>query len=282
MRQKTSSEVSKMLVTPSQAQHWLTNNSRKNRDIKHATVRRYSEEMRQKNWIETTDTIKFDTQGYLIDGQHRLMAIVQSGVTLPFYIATHLPEKTIEYLDLNAPRTVKDIARVQGKAYHRDHFVCAKNMLSFSKINTRNISEHALIAFVDDYIDVITFAIKRYETKVNPSMRSGQVNGTVGRAYLWGADKERLDEFKQVFSTGIPIKGEADYAALCLRNKITDMTGQAKILNHYGSSLQNMKFEYVQTALSNFLNYRKVTTLRGTSKNLFPVSELDNLYNYRC
>ena len=274
-----SSKISKQLVTPEKAQCWLENNSKTNRNIKPMAVKRYAQEMRQGNWTETTDTIKFDTRGYLIDGQHRLMAIVESKVALTLYIATNLPEESIQYLDLGTSRSVRDIAKVQGKSYHTSHFSCARNMLFFSNVNLHCLPPHALVKFVDKYYDFIAFAIKNPTSEINFTIKSAQVDGMVARACLNGANKQRLYEFKEVFSTGLPKRGESDYAALCLRKKITEVRDHAKVLKTGGMTYKKTIVEYVQGALSHFLNNKKVTMLKGTTKNLFPVPEIDNLYN---
>ena len=274
-----SSTVRKRLITPDRAQDWLENNSKTNRNIKSKTVKRYAEEMRQGNWIETTDTIKFDTRGCLIDGQHRLMAIVDSKVTIPLYVATNLPEETIQYLDLGKPRSVVDVAKVQGKSYNSTHFSCARSMLFFSNVNLDSLPRHSLVGFVDTYIESISFAIKTPKSEISFNMKSSKVDAIVARAYLRGANRQRLYEFKKVFSTGLPEKGEPDYAAMSLRKKITEMRNRVKIMDSEESAHRKAIIEYIQVALNHFLSYRKITKLQGTTKNLFPVPEIDNLYN---
>lgn len=63
-------------VTPEMASDWLT--SRRwphNRRISPAITAKYLKDMREGRWKVTRQGIIFDTEGYLIDGQHRLRAI---------------------------------------------------------------------------------------------------------------------------------------------------------------------------------------------------------------
>ncbi len=63
-------------VTPEMASDWLT--SRRwphNRRISKAIVAKYLKDMREGRWKTTRQGVIFDTEGYLIDGQHRLRAL---------------------------------------------------------------------------------------------------------------------------------------------------------------------------------------------------------------
>ncbi|MBR1526588.1 MAG: hypothetical protein IJ640_08010, partial [Prevotella sp.] len=57
------------LVTPAQARKWLAD-MRTNRAIKPRLVNRYARQMTRGNWHDNGETLKFDTNGKLCDGQH--------------------------------------------------------------------------------------------------------------------------------------------------------------------------------------------------------------------
>ena len=69
------------IITPSEAQAYLNNNA-KHRPIKDKKVAEYMEEMREGHWKLNGKTICFDRNGRLLNGQHRLSAVVRSGVSL--------------------------------------------------------------------------------------------------------------------------------------------------------------------------------------------------------
>lgn len=73
-------------VTPKLAQEWLVLRNRKNRSIYDSVVDKYAHDMEQGLWKFTGDPIQFDTEGYLLNGQHRLSAIVKSGKTHEIWI----------------------------------------------------------------------------------------------------------------------------------------------------------------------------------------------------
>lgn len=84
-------------VTPGLAARWLKINCETNRTISNRTVEAYTREMLAGRWVLTHQAIGFNVKGELIDGQHRLSAVVASGQTVKLLVATGLP------LEFNAP-----------------------------------------------------------------------------------------------------------------------------------------------------------------------------------
>ncbi len=79
-----------VLVTPELAAQWLERN-RINCTPSPAVVARYAWDMSHERWDLTEEPIAFDSDGYLVQGQHRLMAVVKSGVSVSFYLAENAP-----------------------------------------------------------------------------------------------------------------------------------------------------------------------------------------------
>jgi hypothetical protein len=61
------------------------------------------------------DPLRFDTKGRLVDGQHRLRALIRAGATLPFLVVFDLPEGAIKNIDSNRARTNSDHATIHGR-----------------------------------------------------------------------------------------------------------------------------------------------------------------------
>lgn len=66
-------------ITTAKAQQYL-NTSLGNRPISKPTVRSYADSMKQGKWMLNGDTITFDVDGHLIDGHHRLNAVIMAEV----------------------------------------------------------------------------------------------------------------------------------------------------------------------------------------------------------
>lgn len=95
------------LITPEMAAAWLTQNKR-NRRQRRAAIDRYARDMQRERWMENGAAISFDTDGRLIDGQHRLEAGVQSAKPFWSLVVTNLPPKAQDTMDDQAKRTMAD------------------------------------------------------------------------------------------------------------------------------------------------------------------------------
>lgn len=134
-------------VTPAVAQAWLELNL-SNRNIRKDQVNRYARDMLAGNWAVTGEAIKFGQSGQLIDGQHRLLAIVKAGVTVDVFVVTGLPDTIQGVLDSGRARTAADTLRMGGYA--------SSNLLA--AIVRKRISlgapSHVSSSEVYDYIDI--------------------------------------------------------------------------------------------------------------------------------
>lgn len=106
-------------VGPDLATTWLQRNVC-NRPLRSATVNAYARQMTRGEWLPIPQGLAFDTAGNLLNGQHRLEAIVQSGVTVRLMVTTGVPEKIqgkkvkpMDLMDTGAPRSVTDQLKVQ-------------------------------------------------------------------------------------------------------------------------------------------------------------------------
>lgn len=105
-------------ITPDRAREYLGHNTR-NRTIRARTVAAYSADMKNGDWRWNGEAIKFGADGTLLDGQHRLMAIVEADVPIRMLVVRGLPEETQMTMDTGAKRTFSDHLRLAGE----DHYV---------------------------------------------------------------------------------------------------------------------------------------------------------------
>lgn len=110
------------LITPELAQAYLTKNSG-NRNIRPRVVARLARSMTAGRWTLTGEAIKFDRNGRLIDGQHRLSAIVQAGVAVEIVVMRGLPPEAANELDTGTKQNSADRAHRDGIA--NANMVCA-------------------------------------------------------------------------------------------------------------------------------------------------------------
>ena len=101
-QQTNTPRVELVNVTPSMAEEFLKKNTG-NRTIRESRVRTYTELMRRGEWTFSNDGIGFFDDGTLANGQHRLLAIIRSGETVPMTIFYGLPKTP--YMDTGLART---------------------------------------------------------------------------------------------------------------------------------------------------------------------------------
>lgn len=95
-------------INPSIAQLVLEHHNPKNRTLRMQRVRQYADEMRRGQWKLAGDPIRFDADGILLDGQHRLRAIVEAGLAMEFVVIRGLESDTFTVMDKGLNRGVGD------------------------------------------------------------------------------------------------------------------------------------------------------------------------------
>ncbi|MGL6193910.1 MAG: hypothetical protein ACRC2T_03715 [Thermoguttaceae bacterium] len=101
-------------VTPELAKKWLVGNIH-NRQIINSKVSDFIRDIVDGKWSRTHQGIAFSPDGVLVDGQHRLHAIAQSGITVSMLVFVDQPLKSHSFIDGGKKRTMLDILRLEMK-----------------------------------------------------------------------------------------------------------------------------------------------------------------------
>lgn len=109
-------KVSVVSVTPEMAQRWLKRNDN-NRNLRALTVTQYARDMVNGRWQVTGESIKFNAAGVLLDGQHRLAAIVKAGVTIQLVVMRGIPDAAKRVMDTGRARTASDALTMKGERH---------------------------------------------------------------------------------------------------------------------------------------------------------------------
>jgi hypothetical protein len=107
-------DVKVMAVTPAMAEAWLEVKG-PNRSISNARVDRYAQDMKSGNWRVNGETVKFDHAGNLLDGQHRLWAIVESRATVTLTIVRGLDPDDMSTIDTGLARSFANVLQIKGE-----------------------------------------------------------------------------------------------------------------------------------------------------------------------
>ena len=95
----------------------LLKNNSLNRPTSERTVERYAKLMREGRWTLSCDAIGLDKNKQLINGQHRLKAVVASDTDQLFMVIHNLDRKAFEVADTGKRRSAMDVLAIDGRKH---------------------------------------------------------------------------------------------------------------------------------------------------------------------
>lgn len=113
-------KINRILITPAYAKELLQMNVT-NRRVRKPALNAYSRDMKAGKWKdETGELIKISKSNVLLDGQHRLLALIDANVSLYFHVASDVNDDVFTVLDTGKSRGGSDTLQVYGaKNYTR-------------------------------------------------------------------------------------------------------------------------------------------------------------------
>jgi hypothetical protein len=202
-------------VTPEQAKEWLARRSDRQRRLNEFAIETYARDMAAIDWGLTGDPIKFDTEGQLIDGQHRLAACIKAGVSFTTLVVYGVDPDTFDQTDTGRrryarefykgdnPALVEAIARLRllkerhGGQYHSDLFTPG----GWSDRRVRNQTRlRELRVFMDENAALLDWAAERAVRAGTVFPRRG-IYGTVA-VDMAAVDPEAEERFTEGVASG--------------------------------------------------------------------------------
>lgn len=120
-------QVSKETVTPKKAMDWLKRNVN-NRPLRKGHVEKLAAAITAGEFRLNGETIKFNANDDLLDGQHRLNAVLIAGVPIESYVVRGVTHEAFDTIDAGSPRQIKDVFARQGKLFY-SHLAAAIRIL---------------------------------------------------------------------------------------------------------------------------------------------------------
>lgn len=133
--------VEEIDVTPEQAETWLsTAHGLPQRAITTRRVTTYASAMSRGQWRVTHQAIAIDPDGVLIDGQHRLAAVVMARKVVRMAVAFDVPRESFDVLDTGFARTASSILHIAGVPDANALSAAARAVLTYQEIDgTRRV-----------------------------------------------------------------------------------------------------------------------------------------------
>jgi hypothetical protein len=182
-------------ITPGLAAAFLTLNTKteqKNRGNGIASKKRiadYVEHIKTGHFLTTHQGIAFSDSGVLLDGQHRLHAIVQSGITVKMLVTTGQPEQTFSVIDVGMKRNTTTLTGLNPRVGE------ACRYLVFAATGSRqgHCPAHKILAVADAGIaDIVNELTAKPAHKKKPAVTTASMISIAALLIYDGRDKEYI------------------------------------------------------------------------------------------
>lgn len=159
-------ETKVMNITPEMAKEFLTHNIG-NRPMRRENVREYAHAMLDGSWRLTHQGIAFDSNGVLIDGQNRLTAIVESGMTVPMNVTTGIERNEGELLEIDTGRkrtygNIMKMAGIEDRVYVTMNGVVSQFLRWKMKVLHVSFPAHVIQEYVERHYDEVSYIAYHY------------------------------------------------------------------------------------------------------------------------
>jgi len=103
-------------MTKELAKDYLSRNV-ENRKVKTTTLNFYKNQMSSGNWKENGEPIIIDVNGVIKDGQHRLLAVLETGFSYTVPVISGIDCNVMDTIDTGTNRSASDVLELEGFKY---------------------------------------------------------------------------------------------------------------------------------------------------------------------
>lgn len=256
------------LITPEMASAMLAENIN-NRPLSSLTVKRYTTLLEEDRFLLTSDAIGFDWNGRLSNGQHRLTAIVRSGVAAELLVVRGLNPAAFAVLDVGKRRSPADALTILGYANTTMLAPAARYVVNFANLGRMG---ETMMSNTPENDEIIEIAEALPGLSRSVTFVKGWSQGMKGWApysllasmhFLYGLVwPEKVDAFIQVLGSGLA--PHARDAAFQLRERLV----KERLSNHH--LLRAQELALVIKALNAYVADRPIGNLKSAVNEAYP------------
>jgi hypothetical protein len=260
-------------VTPELASELLGCNV-SNRPIKDNVFRQYTKDMKNNRWKFNGDIIRFSKSGRLLDGQHRLLAIVESGEPQIFNLQTGLDEEVFDVIDTGKNRTAGDVLSIEG--FTNTNVLAAAIRIILQHDSGKLSIENKNIEYRWKAQDVVLWLKENGSEEIMDCLKFGnllymknhllQQSTLTAFIYMFcrASNSDKGKEFFDMLMTGNNISPAENSPIFYLREKLILWASSRKV------TTQREKYATIIKAWNYWLAGRKVPYVRWRSNEKYP------------
>lgn len=202
-------KIERVIMTPARAAGILLSNP-KNRTVTKTAVEKIRQAILRGEWVEDANPIKVAQDGTLLDGQHRLMAIAASNLSVPVLLATDVEEGARLVVDTGRPRSFAHYLQIRG--IPQQNRIAAATGALFQYVPGRGLPSGGsdiapthlqLLAILEKREDDIVEAVRAAE-RVREHVRGSTKVWSLAYLILSEVDKEDASHFFEQAASGNP------------------------------------------------------------------------------
>lgn len=209
-------------VTPQMAAEMLRRNTR-NRKLNHRRVKAYAKDIANGKWTMSPTPISFTEDGTLIDGQHRLCAVVSANAPVNMMVAYDVPPDSVIDRGLlrDSGSALYMRGLIDGSVANRTCMAVVNRYLAVVYGGTE-IQDFERAEFINANQDNLLAAVEISRAgSRNPLCKRAPVQAAILAALMSGVPEETLVSFANVVNTGF-MSEPSQASAIVLRNYILE------------------------------------------------------------
>ena len=248
-------------VSPALAAMWLAQVHPDQRRLRSGWVDTLATDMVAGRWKLTHQGIAFDTHGRLLDGQHRLQAVVASDVTVRMKVDFGIDPSAYEVTDAGRPRSIVD--RISDDWIRQKEVALARRMMAgLLPQLLPTPSDQEIRAFIYRHEDAIRFSRSLFGTNKR-GLSQAAVQAVVARAWYTAPQSDLVSFAGRVYD------GAVSDPALSSVIRLRDFLLSA----HTGGGARAGVEAYARTsrALRAYIDRQPIAKLYAASEELFPI-----------
>lgn len=215
-------KIAQEMITPEIAQEYLKFNTENYRSLNKSRVISYSSDMKAGRWQLNGEGIKFNREGRLIDGQHRLQAIVRAGVPVQMLVIRDV-EDDVNIYDIGATRSMGQIAKARGivDKWYSQVVAVAGYIVNNGDTNHMYSGKAAVLDYAEKHEEMITQAVRL--STLGGGNGLCKKSAVIAATYCLlrdGWDGSEIGDFFRIVNSGIPQGHYEASAAFIFRNMV--------------------------------------------------------------
>lgn len=266
-------------ITPEIAREYLTKNTNNYRSIIPHIVAKYANDMKDGLWDENGSAIVFSKSGTLLDGQHRLNAVIRACMPVSMVVVRDVSDQVSSF-DTQSKRSESQVLKASGiDGYARTLQASSVAGMLLSRAYTRNGPAGKQVS-----IQKIRRFLKAKEAEMD-AVASAVFSGNsvcAKRASVlcaaWclfeiGESMNNIRQFFSVVNSGFPVDGKECSPCIVLRNHLLNTKG---LYIHTKASVEK---DFSMTIRA-YLDFKNGALRRTAYKDSTLVSS--KYFNYAC